>query len=82
MLCVCDNVDYPYHVCYTFYSHVLVHVIHYLIQLREFLERLWTDSHRHHPQLSNLCVRLDYNGFYSDHFSPDSGMGFAGGVDR
>ena len=31
----------------------------------DFLERLWTDSHRNHPQLSNLCVRLDYNGFYS-----------------
>jgi gamma-tubulin complex component 2 len=34
-------------------------------QVGEFLEGLWTDSHRHHPQLSNLCVRLDYNGFYS-----------------
>ena len=36
-------------------------------QVVEFLEKLWTDSHRHHPQLSNLCVRLDYNGFYSNH---------------
>jgi gamma-tubulin complex component 2 len=40
-------------------------------QLREFLERLWTDSNRRHPQLSHLCVRLDYNGFYTDSFAPE-----------
>jgi len=39
-------------------------------QVGEFLEKLWTDSHRHHPQLSNLCVRLDYNGFYSNVAQP------------
>jgi len=37
-------------------------------QLKEFLERLWTDSYSHHPQLSNLCVRLDYNAFYTGRF--------------
>lgn len=41
-------------------------------QLREFLERLWADSHRNHPQLVNLCVRLDYNGFYTEQFAPDA----------
>ena len=40
-------------------------------QLREFLERLWADSHRNHPQLINLCVRLDYNGYYTDAFVAD-----------
>lgn len=34
-------------------------------EVSEFLEKLWTDSYRSHPQLSNLCVRLDYNGYYS-----------------
>eukprot|EP01038_Epipyxis_sp_PR26KG_P006038 gene6038-8313_t len=38
-------------------------------QLKEFLSKLWMDSNRHHAQLSNLCVRLDYNGFYSSQFS-------------
>lgn len=48
-------------------------------QLKDFLERLWADSHRHHPQLSNLCVRLDYNGFYTGHFAPEmGGMGISG----
>jgi hypothetical protein len=42
------------------------------LQLREFLERLWTDSYRHHPQLANLCTRLDYNGFFSSSFSSSS----------
>mgnify|MGYP001289851717 CR=1 FL=1 len=37
-------------------------------QLAEFLSKLWTASNRHHPQLSNLCVRLDYNAFYSREF--------------
>ena len=41
-------------------------------QLAEFLEKLWTASNRHHPQLSNLCVRLDYNGFYSNKFFSSS----------
>jgi gamma-tubulin complex component 2 len=39
---------------------------HFDTQLGEFLENLWADSNRHHPQLSNLCARLDYNGYYSD----------------
>eukprot|EP01041_Mallomonas_annulata_P003638 gene3638-7253_t len=39
---------------------------HFDTQLGEFLETLWSDSNRHHPQLSNLCVRLDYNGYYSE----------------
>lgn len=49
-------------------------------QLKDFLERLWADSHRHHPQLSNLCVRLDYNGFYTGRFAPEvlGGMGISG----
>ena len=34
-------------------------------QVGEFLESLWADSYRTHPQLANLCTRLDYNGFYS-----------------
>ena len=38
-------------------------------QLAEFLEKLWTASSRQHPQLLNLCVRLDYNGYYSKLFS-------------
>ena len=37
-------------------------------EVSEFLEKLWTDSYRSHPQLSNLCVRLDYNGYYSQKF--------------
>lgn len=37
-------------------------------EISEFLEKLWTDSYRSHPQLSNLCVRLDYNGYYSQKF--------------
>ena len=40
-------------------------------QLAEFLSKLWTASNRHHPQLSNLCVRLDYNAFYSREFGGD-----------
>ena len=43
-------------------------------QVGEFLERLWNDSHRHHPQLSNLCVRLDYNGFYSGANAPPANL--------
>lgn len=38
-------------------------------QLAEFLKRLWEDSSRSHPQLSNLCARLDYNGFYTEKFT-------------
>ena len=34
-------------------------------QLFEFMENLWKDSYRQHPQLANLCTRLDYNSFYS-----------------
>ena len=34
-------------------------------QVGGFLESLWVDSYRTHPQLANLCTRLDYNGFYS-----------------
>mmetsp|Transcript_109 Transcript_109/g.209 ORF Transcript_109/g.209 Transcript_109/m.209 type:complete len:347 (-) Transcript_109:98-1138(-) len=47
-------------------------------QLREFLDKLWTDSYRHHPQLSNLCVRLDYNGFYDSRFSSRSTTSVSG----
>ena len=43
-------------------------------QLREFLERLWADSHRNHPQLINLCVRLDYNGYYTEVFVPEAAV--------
>ena len=35
-------------------------------QLSDFMESLWQDSFRQHPQLANLCTRLDYNGFYSN----------------
>ena len=38
-------------------------------QLREFLSNLWSTSYQHHVQLVNLCVRLDYNGYYSQKFS-------------
>lgn len=38
-------------------------------QLGQFLERLLVDSYNHHAQLSNLCVRLDYNGFYTSKFT-------------
>lgn len=38
-------------------------------QLGEFLSTLWASSQQHQLQLLNLCVRLDYNGFYSSHFS-------------
>jgi hypothetical protein len=47
-------------------------------QLREFLDKLWTDSYRHHPQLSNLCVRLDYNGFYDSRFSSRANTSVSG----
>lgn len=40
-------------------------------QLREFLDQLWNDSARQHGQLANLCVRLDYNGYYSSQFAPE-----------
>jgi hypothetical protein len=33
-------------------------------QLREFLERLWTDSHRHHPQLRYLSLSLSLIIFF------------------
>ena len=39
------------------------------MQLKEFLDKLWTDSYRRHAQLSNLCIRLDYNGFYSSQYA-------------
>jgi gamma-tubulin complex component 2 len=57
-------------------------------QLGDFLEMLWNDSNRyffysylylkylcylrHHAQLSNLCVRLDYNGFYTERFASEN----------
>lgn len=46
-------------------------------QLRDFLDSLWTDSFRHHAHLAHLCVRLDYNGYYSSQFSANApgGMG-------
>jgi hypothetical protein len=47
-------------------------------QLREFLDKLWTDSYRHHPQLSNLCVRLDYNGFHDSRFSSRANTSVSG----
>ncbi len=31
----------------------------------DFLDKLWKDAHGTHPQLVNLCARLDYNGYYS-----------------
>jgi hypothetical protein len=34
-------------------------------QVGAFLESLWTDSYKRHASRSNLCTRLDYNGFYS-----------------
>ena len=37
-------------------------------EVSDFLEKLWTDSYQSHSQLSNLCVRLDYNGYYSQRF--------------
>ncbi len=37
-------------------------------QMKEFLERLHIDSYRLQPQLANLCVRIDYNGYYSGRF--------------
>jgi hypothetical protein len=49
-------------------------------QIREFLERLWADSYRQHPQLANLCTRLDYNGFYTGRFSTADGTGVGEGV--
>jgi gamma-tubulin complex component 2 len=39
--------------------------------VNEFLEKLWKDSNGSHPKLVNLCVRLDYNGFYSSKFLSD-----------
>ena len=41
-------------------------------QLFDFMESLWKDSYRQHPQLANLCTRLDYNGFYSGGNGRDS----------
>jgi len=33
-------------------------------QLHDFMRQLMTDSHAHyHSHLSNLCTRLDFNGF-------------------
>ena len=35
----------------------LILIFLFILQLKEFLERLWTDSHRHHPQLRySVCV--------------------------
>lgn len=41
-------------------------------QLKEFLDGLWSSSYRQHAQLANLCVRLDYNGYYSSTFATDT----------
>jgi hypothetical protein len=38
-------------------------------QLKELLDGLWNNAYRQHAQLANLCVRLDYNGFYSSEFA-------------
>jgi len=35
-------------------------------EVSEFLDKLWNVTA--HPQLANLCVRLDYNGYYSQKF--------------
>lgn len=43
-------------------------------QISTFLDNLYSDSYRQHPQLANLCSRLDYNGFYSSK-STNSGAG-------
>lgn len=44
-------------------------VMPFFQQLKEFLDKLWTDAYRRHAQLSNLCIRLDYNGFYSSQYA-------------
>ena len=44
-------------------------------QIAVFLESLWTDGARVHPQLANLCSRLDYNGFYSSKSAVSGGTG-------
>eukprot|EP00606_Chrysophyceae_sp_TOSAG23-5_P001503 GSChrysophyteH2.ASY1.ANO1.682.1 assembled CDS len=44
-------------------------------QVGEFLESLWVDSYRTHPQLSNLCTRLDYNGFYTNRMTGSANAG-------
>jgi hypothetical protein len=31
--------------------------------LQDFMQKLWADAHHSHPQLANLCVRIDYNGY-------------------
>lgn len=31
--------------------------------LTDFMQKLWADAHHSHPQLANLCVRIDYNGY-------------------
>jgi len=47
-------------------------------QISTFLDNLYSDSYRQHPQLANLCSRLDYNGFYSSKSS--SGNSSGGGI--
>eukprot|EP00605_Chrysophyceae_sp_TOSAG23-4_P002805 GSChrysophyteH1.ASY1.ANO1.3089.1 assembled CDS len=42
-------------------------------QVGDFLESLWADSYKSHPQLANLCTRLDYNGFYSSKLTSGNG---------
>lgn len=42
-------------------------------EVGEFLEKLWKDSYRGQPSLSNLCVRLDYNGYYSGKLTAELG---------
>jgi gamma-tubulin complex component 2 len=38
-------------------------------QLKELLDGLWNNAYRQHAQLANLCVRLNYNGFYTSEFA-------------
>ena len=40
--------------------------------LEEFMRRLWDDSKaQFHSHLSNLCTRLDYNGYHTSRWASE-----------
>jgi gamma-tubulin complex component 2 len=48
--------------------------------LASFMQKLFADAHsQYHSHLTNLCTRLDYNGFWSSKSAAEGGAGRADG---
>jgi len=51
--------------------------------LGDFMEKLFHDAHtQYHSHLSNLCTRLDFNGYWSEKGKGESALGSAGRNDE